>query len=372
MRHLARRLAQIVPTMLGALVLVFLVMRVLPGDPAIALLGTAATPDAVAALRRELGVDRPLLQQFVAYLSGALRLDLGRSLSLRAPVTRLVLDAVPHTLLLTVGGTLVAVAIGVPLGAAAALGRGRWLDYAASTGALLGVSVPVFVWGLLLLLAFSLHWRLFPTAGAGSTPLAAARALVLPSVATGVFLAGVVSRITRSSVLHMLPPHRARQGTGRAGGRRPPRAPERDHPHPDRDRAERRHAAERCRGGRDGLHPARHRPARAGGDPGPRLPGDPGRDPRLGPGGRHAGPGHRRALRPGRSAGARDVSAVSSPAAAAPRRLPAGGPGAAAPGGRRAGIRRALPRQPAVRVSALFILLVLATAAAAPALPVPS
>ena len=146
MRHLGRRLTQIVPTMFGALVLVFLVMRVLPGDPAIALLGTAATPDAVAALRRDLGVDRPLLEQFVAYLSGALRLDLGQSLALRAPVTRLVLDAVPHTLLLTLGGTLVAAAIGVPLGTVAALRRGTWLDYAASVGALLGVSVPVFVW----------------------------------------------------------------------------------------------------------------------------------------------------------------------------------------------------------------------------------
>src|SRR5262245_13369335 len=167
MRHLARRLGQILPTMLGALVLVFLVMRILPGDPAIALLGTAATPEALAALRRDLGVDRPLAEQFVASLSGALRLDLGQSLALRAPVTQLVLDAVPHTLLLTAGGTLVAVAIGVPLGTAAALRRGTWLDYAASVGALLGVSVPVFVWGLLLLLVFGLHWRLFPTGGAG-------------------------------------------------------------------------------------------------------------------------------------------------------------------------------------------------------------
>jgi peptide/nickel transport system permease protein len=216
MRHLARRLAQIAPTMFGALVLVFLVMRVLPGDPAIALLGTAATPEAVAVLRRELGVDRPLLEQFVAYLSGALRLDLGQSLALRAPVTQLVWDAVPHTLLLTLGGTLVAAAIGVPLGAAAALRRGTWLDYAASVGALLGVSVPVFVWGLVLLLAFSLHWRLFPTAGAGTTPGDVLRALVLPSIATGFFLAGVVSRITRASILQMLGQDFAR--TARAKG----------------------------------------------------------------------------------------------------------------------------------------------------------
>jgi len=216
MRHLARRLVQIVPTMLGALVLVFLVMRVLPGDPAIALLGTAATPDAVAALRRDLGVDRPLVEQFLAYLSGALRLDLGQSLALRAPVSQLVLDAVPHTLLLTLGGTLVAVAIGVPLGAVAALRRGTSLDYVASVGALLGVSVPVFVWGLVLLLAFGLHWRLFPTAGAGTTPVDVLRALVLPSIATGFFLAGVVSRITRASILQMLGQDFAR--TARAKG----------------------------------------------------------------------------------------------------------------------------------------------------------
>ena len=216
MRHLARRLAQILPTMLGALVLVFLVMRVLPGDPAISLLGTAATPEAVAVLRRELGVDRPLLEQFVAYLSGALRLDLGQSLALRAPVIQLVWDAVPHTLLLTLGGTLVAVAIGVPFGAAAALRRGTWLDYTASVGALLGVSVPVFVWGLVLLLAFGLHWRLFPTAGAGTTPGDVLRALVLPSIATGFFLAGVVSRITRASILQMLGQDFAR--TARAKG----------------------------------------------------------------------------------------------------------------------------------------------------------
>lgn len=216
MRHLARRVVQIVPTMLGALVLVFVVMRVLPGDPAIALLGTAATPDAVAALRRDLGVDRSLLDQFVAYLTGAFRLDFGQSLALRAPVGRLVLDALPHTLLLTLGGTLVATLIGVPLGATAALRRGTWLDYTAGIGALLGVSVPVFVWGLILLLAFGLHWRVFPTAGAGATPAEVLRALVLPAIATGFFLAGVVSRITRASILQMLGQDFAR--TARAKG----------------------------------------------------------------------------------------------------------------------------------------------------------
>ena len=122
----------------------------------------------------------------------------------------------PHTLLLTLGGTLVAAAIGVPLGTAAALRRGTWLDYAASVGALLGVSVPVFVWGLVLLLTFSLHWRVFPTSGAGTTPGEMLRALVLPAIATGFFLAGVVSRITRASILQMLGQDFAR--TARAKG----------------------------------------------------------------------------------------------------------------------------------------------------------
>jgi ABC-type dipeptide/oligopeptide/nickel transport system permease component len=170
----------------------------------------------VAALRRDLGVDRPLSQQFAAYLSGLARLDLGQSLALRVPVTRLVVDAVPHTLALTLGGSLVAALIGIPLGTVAALRRGDWMDYLASAGALLGVSVPVFVWGLVLLLAFSLHWRLFPTAGAGATPLEMMRALVLPSIATGLFLAGVVSRITRASVLAMREQDFAR--TARAKG----------------------------------------------------------------------------------------------------------------------------------------------------------
>src|SRR5262249_43534931 len=98
--------------MLGALVLVFVVMRILPGDPALPLLGPAAPPEARAALRSQLGGDRPLPAQFAAYLLGVARLDLGQSLALRTPVARLVADSLPHTLALTLGGTVVAAAIG--------------------------------------------------------------------------------------------------------------------------------------------------------------------------------------------------------------------------------------------------------------------
>jgi ABC-type dipeptide/oligopeptide/nickel transport system permease component len=199
-----RQLAQVVPTLIGALVLVFFMLRVLPGDPATAMLGTNATPQAVEDLRAQLGLDRPLPLQFLDYLVGLAHLDLGRSLALRAPVSTLIGQALLPTLLLTVGGSVVSVLVGVPLGVVAALRRATWIDYLASVGALLGISVPVFVWGLLLLLAFTLQWPLLPSSGAGATPLDAARALVLPSIATGFFQVGLVARITRSSLLSVL------------------------------------------------------------------------------------------------------------------------------------------------------------------------
>src|SRR3954453_1743528 len=154
MNNLYRQLAQIVPTPFGALVLVFFVMRILPGDTAIAMLGTTATPDAIAALRDQLGLNRPLWEQFLTYLWGLARLDFGQSMALHVSVVSLLAGALPHTLLLTLGGTLVASVLGIPLGVIAALRRGTWVDYLASTGAILAVSVPVFVWGVLLLLAF--------------------------------------------------------------------------------------------------------------------------------------------------------------------------------------------------------------------------
>jgi peptide/nickel transport system permease protein len=203
-RRLASRIVQLVPTTVGALVLVFFLMRVLPGDPAAAMLGTNATPESVASLRSQLGLDKPLIEQFIDYVGGLARLDLGRSLAVRAPVTDLLALGLGPTFLLTLGGTVVSVLVGVPLGVLAALKRRTWLDYLASIGALLGISIPVFVWGLLLLLVFTLQWPVLPSAGAGDTPLDVARSLILPSIATGFFQVGLVARITRSSLLSVL------------------------------------------------------------------------------------------------------------------------------------------------------------------------
>jgi ABC-type dipeptide/oligopeptide/nickel transport system permease component len=218
-RRLAARLLQLVPTTVGALVLVFFLMRVLPGDPAAAMLGTNATPQAVADLRSQLGLDRPLVVQFAEYAAGLAHLDFGRSLAVRAPVTTLLGQALMPTLLLTLAGTLVSVVVGVPLGILAALKRRTWLDYSASVGALLGISIPVFVWGVLLLLVFSLQWPILPSAGAGDTPWEVARSLVLPAIATGFFQVGLIARVTRSSLLSVVSNEYVR--TARAKGLAP-------------------------------------------------------------------------------------------------------------------------------------------------------
>src|SRR3954451_16315977 len=118
-KSFVRQLAQVVPTTLGALILVFFVMRILPGDTAIAMLGTTATPDAIAALRDQLGLNRPLWEQLLTYLWGLLRLDFGQSMALHTSVGGLLANALPHTVMLTIGGTLVGTIIGVPLGVVA-------------------------------------------------------------------------------------------------------------------------------------------------------------------------------------------------------------------------------------------------------------
>jgi ABC-type dipeptide/oligopeptide/nickel transport system permease component len=219
MRNLGGRLVQLGLTTVGALVLIFVLLRIVPGDPAAAMLGSNATAQAVADLRAQMGLDKPLYAQFADYVVSLAQLDLGRSLALRTPVATLVGNALGPTMSLAAGGMLVSVLVGIPLGVLAALGRGTRVDYAATVAALLGISVPGFVWALLLLLLFSVRWPLFPSAGAGATPLEALRSLVLPAIATGLFTVGVVARITRSSLLSVLSQDYVR--TAHAKGLRP-------------------------------------------------------------------------------------------------------------------------------------------------------
>lgn len=194
-------------TLLFVSVLVFVVIRVLPGDPALIMLGIEASPDAVARLRHSLGLDRPLPIQYVEWVGRALAGDLGRSIQYDVPVSGLILTRLQVTLPLTVlaGGFMALAAI--PLGVFAATRHRRWGDYLTMVLSQLGIAVPGFWAGLLLILLFSvrLGWVQaggFDGWGQGLWP--AVRSLLLPAAALGLFQFAVLARTTRSAVLEVL------------------------------------------------------------------------------------------------------------------------------------------------------------------------
>jgi ABC-type dipeptide/oligopeptide/nickel transport system permease component len=213
--------------LIGAMSIVFFAMRVLPGDPCVAMMGDEATREALKDCVRHLGLDRPLVIQYADYLWKSLQLDFGHSFRNQYPVTQYILLMFPHTLLLVLASTFVAVCIGLPTGVISALKRRNPLiDYSSRIVALLGLSMPVFWFGLLLLMVFSLYWDLFPLIGGGnlSTVLDMISSgevfeypedfldavvdvlhhLVLPSVALGFTLAATVSRLSRSAMLEVI------------------------------------------------------------------------------------------------------------------------------------------------------------------------
>ncbi len=223
--YVARRLLIAVPMLLGAMSIVFFAMRILPGDPCVAMMGDEATKEALTDCVKTLGLDRPLAVQYVDYLWRSLQLDFGRSFRQGYPVTQYIAQMFPHTLLLVLASTVVAVLVGLPAGVLSALKRRNPLvDYSFRILALLGLSMPVFWLGILLLIAFSLHWNLFPLIGGGELGtaldmvvtgeifeypedfLAAVGSvlhhLVLPAFALGITL--TVSRLSRSAMLEVI------------------------------------------------------------------------------------------------------------------------------------------------------------------------
>ena len=154
LRFLARRIALTIPVLLGVATLVFSLIHLIPGDPAQAMLGESASPQDVAELRTRLGLDKPLVDQYVIFFRGALRGDLGRSLRTNQPVTSAILERMPATMELAAAAMLVAVAVAMPLGIVAAVWRGTAIDHAATTLSLLGISIPNFWLGPLLAIIF--------------------------------------------------------------------------------------------------------------------------------------------------------------------------------------------------------------------------
>jgi ABC-type dipeptide/oligopeptide/nickel transport system permease component len=204
--YVLRRLLAAIPTLLAVLTLVFVLVRIVPGDPAIAILGDRATPDAVAALRTKLGVDRPLFEQYTDFIGHSLQGDFGRSMVTGRPILADVAAVLPHTIDLTLAAMVVGIVIGVPAGVAAARHRNRAIDVAARLLSLVGLSFPVFVSGIFLLIAFALHWRVFPVIGNANLndPLDRLWKLVLPATALGLVMAAYITRVTRSAMLQVL------------------------------------------------------------------------------------------------------------------------------------------------------------------------
>ena len=204
--YILRRLLAAIPTLWAVLTLVFLIVRVVPGDPAIAILGDQATPAAVAALDHKLGLDKPLWQQYADFLGQSLTGDFGHSMITGRPITREVGAVLPFTANLTLAALVLGCLIGIPLGVWAALHRNRAIDYAARLLSLLGLSFPVFVSGIYLLLLFALRLRWFPVIGTGQSGdiLDQLHRLVLPAATLGIVMSAYITRVTRSAMLAVL------------------------------------------------------------------------------------------------------------------------------------------------------------------------
>jgi peptide/nickel transport system permease protein len=206
-RYLARRIGALAATLLFVSLLVFVVVRVLPGDPAALIMGTEGSPEATARLREALGLHRPLAVQYVDWLAAALRGDLGRSIQYDVPVDQLILTRLPVTLPLALLAAAFMVMAAVPLGIYAATHHRRTGDYLAMIVSQLGISIPQFWSGLLLILLFSvtLGWvRSGGFDGWSAGVWLALRSLLLPALALGFFQAAVLVRATRSAVLDVL------------------------------------------------------------------------------------------------------------------------------------------------------------------------
>jgi ABC-type dipeptide/oligopeptide/nickel transport system permease component len=208
-----RRGAATIPVLFGVTLIAFVLTYLLPGDPARALAGERYREEDLASIRHELGLDRPVPLQYVAYVGRLLRGDLGDSFATGAPVARELAERFPRTALLAVASMVVASLLGVVLGTLAAWRRGGWLDRVSMFLALGGISLPVFVSAILLLWVFAVTLRWLPPSGWVATDW---RALILPAVTLGIRSAAMIARMTRSTLVEVLEEDYVR--TGRAKG----------------------------------------------------------------------------------------------------------------------------------------------------------
>lgn len=199
-KFIIRRLLSFIPVLLGVVTISFMLIRLLPGDPAALMLAkSGASAEQVAALRAELGLDQPLLTQYLQYLGDVVRGDLGVSIWERRPVLTMIAEQLPSTLELAVAALLISIVVGTTLGILSAVYRDSWIDRLSVIVAVLGVSMPMFWSGLLLVLLFGATLRWLPVIGQGSI-----KHLILPAATMGFACVGTITRTVRSSMVEIL------------------------------------------------------------------------------------------------------------------------------------------------------------------------
>ena len=199
LHFLLRRLLLTIPVLLGVATLVFSLIHLVPGDPVETMLGESAAPQEIARVRAQLGLDRPLYVQYWTFLKGVARGDLGVSLRTNEPVAEAIVTRMPATIELAIAAMCLAVVVAIPLGIIAAVGAGTVVDYAATTLALAGISIPNFWLGPLLAIVFAVTLGWLPVSGSGTIAH-----MVLPAITLGAPLGAVLARMTRASVLEEL------------------------------------------------------------------------------------------------------------------------------------------------------------------------
>lgn len=206
-RYIIRRILLAIPILLAVFTLVFLVVRVIPGDPAVAALGDYASEEAVEALRERMGLNKPLFVQYVDFLRNLARGDLGNSMITGMPIKDQIGHVLPYTLELTIASVIVGILMGVPLGMFTAVNRNNIIDYIGRVISLAGLSVPAFYFAILLILIFAVELGWLPAVGGGDLreePVGSLKFLILPAITLGMIMTASITRLTRSAMLNVL------------------------------------------------------------------------------------------------------------------------------------------------------------------------
>jgi peptide/nickel transport system permease protein len=203
-QYILKRLLLMIPTFLLVMVIIFVLVRLLPGDPAIAIAGDRASDADLAAIRARLGLNEPMIVQFWLFLTNTLQGDLGQSILMRAPVTEVIAKRLPVTGFLTVYAVALSLLIAGPLAFVAALNRGRWPDTVIRTVFQVGLSMPVFYIGLILLTFLAAQLRWFPVGGYGGSFVEKLYHLFLPAVAVALYTSAIIMRNLRSAIIEVL------------------------------------------------------------------------------------------------------------------------------------------------------------------------